>query len=768
MTQIHFATAFVLMQLMIFPVYCSDDNGKEEMYEDSPLQGRAHIQDDRHGRVTDIIKRNPFKEDGDIFGYIDSLNKALRSEEPRNKPHFIETTYDALCLDHAHKTALQIYYRLAGLDGMHPIIFHHIEHEQDKRTIKLDMANVMTIDEDRRLREVESVIKWDRMPERLKGWAKRWNRIITGEYVSIVHKPLLQDNLILYPEAYLGANWPRPEGNALNQFYVYWFQSPYASKYIYMDKFAKCFMTRKVAMYLYPLNQPDITELKGSVKNTMAHYFGEAVVPITRTNGDNVVFYKLEITGLLRDFATTEVIRQPKPGKPNKFITSKKLVTKPYTFENKGFELIYRGLIEQGFYELLEENAPAPQGDVRQVWLREPASSNGRLEVQLDGVKVDRQWAAPLSKIAPDLVPSIKNGNLVVDLSTVLYRMCAEDYKELGIYLRSAYLMGMDSVVLECFPKDMSLSDKGFFRESPADVRLIEVVDADRDHINAMARYWSHLHYLIESFKGLSWLKFYFAAGLLFKEGQCAENLTEAQRSQLLSKLVGIKQIHLPKVKLAPLCIRDILQTISNNRDNLTHVDFTGAIGLKEIDTEFAWGVKQLPQLKYLSVIQSDFGKNFSRAVILLTDNLKDKKNLKELKLDMPYSTWAAAPKTIMYPVGGFTVLWANTNKLEKALFFFNPIGATASVICSAAATVCGLKQDLASFIWEEPVFTYEFGEEFVQTYQNLIQIPNLENLTLNTGGYQQACYNRVRSQFISDHNKLHKEAPPVQIEFMN
>ncbi len=770
MIQTRFAITFGLMLLLTFQAPCSDDKGKEEEFHGmTPVPNP--LKDDltqRHAKAVDIIKKNPFTKDKDIFAYIDTLNKAVRlDEEARDQVrlHFKENTYSALCLDQSHKTALQVYYGLDGLDGVHPIIFHHIQHEQDPRTIKLDLANVMTIDDNRQLREVESVVRWARIPESLKKWAKKWPSISTGEYVSIVHKLLEKDNLVLYPPEYYDlATWPKPEGDRLNQFYEYRCQWTEKSNYIYMNRGGECFMTRIAAVCFQPLNQPDLSELDSYITNPLSTYFG-ATVPITR-NGDFFYFKKLEITELLRNFATTEIVKHPVPGKKNKFKESRTLVLKPYSIENKGHQLIPQGELEQGFYTFLEEIVPAPERGVRQIWLREPASSKGRLEIQLDGVKVNGLWKAPLSKAAPAVFPCRDDdGKWVLDLSTTVCSMVPADYQELRVYLRSAYLMGLDSAILRHLPNKMPLVDKGFFMEDATQWGIAEEVEVQPHHINSMVRYWKSLLELMDSLKDLSWLKFDFAAGLLFREDQGAESLTETQRSQLVSKLVEIKQIHMPKVKLTTKIYAPFFQTMRNNSHTLTHLDFTGAIGLKEIEIEFVWGVEKLPQLKFLSVIQSDFGKKNSRAARWLTNELKDQANLKELKISVPYSTWASTPKTLMYPVELLNEAWFGKDKsLTRLCVICFPM----TIYCAAISSVCGLKQDISSCLFDQPAFSDQFGEEFAQVYQNLIRVPNVERLTLDIGGYQQNLYNMISGQFISDHNKLHKEAPPVQIEFMN
>jgi hypothetical protein len=653
----------------------------------------------------------------------------------------------------SHKTYLKIYYGFDNDPQINPFVFHTIDHVPTPTSL----PNIKFLDDQRRMKCVDSVL-YNEVSQQLRPWAEAMN-IERGQYVVPVPSNSDPEPLVVFAAPYHSQlTWPRPEGDMLNQYYEYASEFAENSCYMWTDGARNFFLTRKTDKSFYPLNQPV-------------------------ANQDKLTFTKKTNTGIR--FETVE----------------KTDIQLPYPHDGK-FNI--DGAFKRAYYKTNAVTYTA-QGAV-QTWVEEPASTDN-IRVTITGVRNINGWIAPV-KAWPTIIPTQTGNDVVLDLSSKLHQMKSDQYEQLRDYLTLAYWMELKSPVVKYHSKPISVKDtwvacewlnklmldlvwlkfdfdEGTFLEYDDRVGTLYMRPLEEFQKRDVLGFsqWtrrsspSSLLKRIESYPSLQVVDLTscifggfssFLSTLIespkvqgVRYGKCklseleTQKLSTNQIGLLLSKMIGVQDIELPKVDVGNYAM---VQAVHRNSDTLTHVDLTGLKELSHLADYFTKGVAFLPKLVSLKLLHTDLTNEQTQS---LATALEKKTSLEHLELRMPYTT--------------HTGLEVVTLEAREAWKESGTLGGKAKLVGKAAISIPFTALSFAFFTQFNLVAPLIFGPDeatqrlvsygisFRSTLFSLIHIKNLKSLTLEVREWIQ---NQQVLRDVFAHLRTKHEFTPVQIQF--
>jgi len=429
-----------------------------------------------------------------------------------------------------------------------------------------------------------------------------------------------------------------------------------------------------------------------------------------------------------------------------------------------------QGEFKKGYYRL--NNTTNTLDGVEQLWIEMP-SSDGRVSIIINNVKTDNKWM-PLPGFT-SVVPEPQENQIIIDLSSVLHVINNNKYSEIKDYLVAACWIDKKTPVIKYKFASRTLEEKERARtrlnQLIIDMGVIEL-DLDEGIIleaRGASCLWTPAQMgfyatkkkpcsLLFNYKDI--LEFitknnavntiHISPGPLFQPSKIGVELlannTQIKRivlrklvceagskirlDKLMPKIIGLQIL---KISNLSISASTFSQCLLNKASTLEHLDLCGIRCLHESGDIFIEAVKHMSQLRSINLIDSGLS-NFQTYELAIA--LKDKKNLIEVAIEMPYFVHSSIDCSIMCvkilrEESPLSILWFPV--LSPYILFGTTIA------------------DIAGFE----------GFCFSDTRLHLSQIANLKSLKLKLGS----------SQYFSckefNESRKNRELNPVEIEFV-
>lgn len=499
-----------------------------------------------------------------------------------------------------------------GFDGKEPMYSHDVYALHHAAEAAL-LPSIKYIDEQSCIKDVQ-IIRYNSVPKEYEDWAKT-NKVSAQEYAELQESN--RDPIVFALDV---------APHALNKYYRQeTLHEASDFKFMWSDGTGNFFITKKIESNYYEQNDPQ--------KVGMDVKFCDSDGPTSKFK-----CYTLEKSDEPIDF--------------------------PQSFS-------VQGKFKTGYYRL--NNTTNTLGGIVQNWIEEPLSA-GSVDITINGIKINDKFS-PLPGFAT-VVPRLRKGKLVFDLSTILHDMTNNQFDDFKDYLIAAHWLEQKTPTIKYKFASRTIAeskranarinqlindigvieldlDKGIILESIGESCLLISSDrgpytSKRGH-SALSISTGDMRDFFK--KNTALIKIRFSPGSFANLSQKAidllaqheqikyvelsefshDNKGKVRHGKLFPKFIGLQKLKMPNVQISDY---DFFRLLMQNAPTLVHLDFSGINNLHAYGDHFVEAVKYMPHLQYINVLNSGLS---NLQTVALAKALEDKKNLVEIALEMPY-----------------------------------------------------------------------------------------------------------------------------------